>query len=177
MSKTGKNPVAIPQGTTVDLQGNTVNVKGKLGEMKLTLSDKVILSIQDNAVVVRPIDDTKESRTMWGTARSLIQNVVKGVTTGFQIDLEIQGVGYRAALQGKDLVLQLGFSHEVRVTPPEGVTIKVETPTKLSVSGRDKQSVGSVASYIRSFKPPEPYKGKGIRYAGEIVLRKEGKKK
>jgi large subunit ribosomal protein L6 len=177
MSRVGKYPVPVPQGVQVTLQGRTLVAKGKLGELKLPLTDDVEVEIKDSQVAVKPRRDDRRSRTMWGTTRSLVNGMVTGVSTGFTKNMEISGTGYRAAVQGKDLVMNLGFSHEVRYPIPEGIKITCERPTAVRVEGADKQRVGQVAAEIRGFRPPEPYKGKGVRYAGERVRRKEGKKK
>jgi large subunit ribosomal protein L6 len=170
-------PVDIPDGVNVDLQGRVMTAKGKLGELSLTFVDDVEPSLEDNQLWVKPANDSMTARKMWGTYRSLASNVVVGVSEGFTRELEINGVGYRAAVQGKDLVLQLGFSHEVKFPIPEGVKIDCPTQTEITISGADKQEVGSVASKIRSFRPPEPFKGKGVKYKEEQIVRKEGKKK
>lgn len=177
MSRVGKYPVPVPQGVQVALQGRTVVAKGKLGELKLDLTDEVDVEIADNKVAVKPRRDDRRSRTMWGTTRSLINSMVTGVSTGFTKNMEITGTGYRAAVQGKDLVLNLGFSHEIRYPIPAGITIVCERPTAIRVSGADKRQVGQVAAEIRGYRGPEPYKGKGVKYDNEIILRKEGKKK
>ena len=177
MSRIGQNPVIVPSDVNVDIAGQLVTVKGKLGELSLTLVDEVGIEREDDRLVVRPRNDTKRARTMWGTSRSLVQNLVTGVSAGFSINLEIVGVGYRAAIDGKDLVLQLGYSHEIRYPIPDGITIACERPTTIAVSGADRQRVGQAAANIRAYRKPEPYKGKGIRYVDEYILRKEGKKK
>lgn len=177
MSRIGQNPVNVPSGVTVDIAGQLVTAKGKLGELSVTLVDDVEIARDEDALVVKPRGNSKRARTMWGTMRSLVQNVVTGVDEGFTINLEIVGVGYRAAVEGKDLVLQLGYSHEVRFPIPEGITIKCERPTAVAISGANRQQVGQVAANVRSFRKPEPYKGKGVKYANEFILRKEGKKK
>jgi large subunit ribosomal protein L6 len=177
MSRVGKNPVTVPAGVTADLSGRKLTIKGKLGELSLTLSDQVQAKIEGGKVVFAPANDSKQARMMWGTARNLARNMAAGVSRGFQKNLEINGVGYRAAVQGKTLQLQLGYSHDVHYPIPEDVTIKCEKPTSITISGRDKQRVGQVAAEIRAFRPPEPYKGKGIKYDTETILRKEGKKK
>lgn len=177
MSRIGKHPVSVPDGVTVNVSGQNVSAKGKLGELSVVLADEVLAEMAEKEVVVKPRDESKRSRMMWGMSRSLIANIVKGVSEGFTTELEIEGVGYRAAVQGKDLVLTLGFSHEIRYPIPEGITVKCERPTAIAVSGADAQRVGQMAAEIRKFRPPEPYKGKGVRYAGEYVRRKEGKKK
>jgi large subunit ribosomal protein L6 len=177
MSRIGKNPVAVPAGVTVDIAGQQVTAKGKLGESIIVFSNEVEIGREADKVWIKPRSDSQRSRTMWGTARSLIQNMVVGVSQGFTINLEIVGVGYRAAVEGKTLVLQLGYSHEVRYPIPEGIAIRCDRPTVIAVSGADRQRVGQVAAEIRGYRKPEPYKGKGIRYANEYILRKEGKKK
>ncbi|WDR05957.1 50S ribosomal protein L6 [Devosia rhodophyticola] len=177
MSRTGKQPVAPVSGVNVTLNGRNVAVKGPKGELSLELMDIVKVEQTPEGVLVTPANDTREARAAWGTTRALIQNMVTGVSTGFQRKLQIQGVGYRAALQGKDIKLSLGFSHEVIYTAPAGITLAVPAPTEIVISGVDKQSVGQVAANIREFRKPEPYKGKGVRYDGEFVFRKEGKKK
>ena len=177
MSRVGKYPVAIPQGVQVTLQGRTLVAKGKNGELKLPLTDDVDVEVADNQVAVKPRRDDRRSRTMWGTTRSLVNGMVTGVSAGFAKNMEINGTGYRAAVQGKDLVLNLGYSHEVRYPIPEGIKITCDRPTAVRVEGADKQRVGQVAAEIRAFRAPEPYKGKGIKYEGEQILRKEGKKK
>ena len=177
MSRIGLLPVEVPDGVDFQIEGETVKAKGKLGELSLTLSDVVEVAREENLVWVRPVNKSKRARTMWGTTRSLIDNIVKGVSAGFEKKLEITGVGYRAQVQGKDLVLQLGHSHEIRYPIPEGIKIDAPTQTEVIVSGVDNQKVGQVASEIRGFRKPEPYKGKGVRYADEIIVRKEGKKK
>ncbi len=177
MSRVGKYPVPVPAGVQVALQGRTVVAKGKLGELKLPLTDEVDVEIEGSQVAVKPRRDDRRSRTMWGTTRSLINGMCIGVSTGFTKSMEITGTGYRAAVQGKDLVLALGFSHEVRYAIPEGITIVCDRPTAVKVTGADKQRVGQVAAEIRAYRGPEPYKGKGVRYTDEQILRKEGKKK
>lgn len=177
MSRVGKNPVTIPQGVTIDVAGGVATVKGKLGTLKLPISKEVQVAVKDGKVSVTPVDLTKESRIMWGTTRANLRNMVEGVSKGYTKSLEINGVGYRAAVQGKNLQLQMGFSHDVLYPIPEGITIKCEKPTSVQISGFDKQKVGQVAAEIRAVRPPEPYKGKGIKYDTETILRKEGKKK
>lgn len=177
MSRIGQNPVSVPAGVTVDVAGQLVTAKGKLGELSVTLVDDVEISRGDATLVVKPRSDTQRARTMWGTMRSLVQNIVTGVDEGFTTSLEIVGVGYRAAVEGKELVLQLGYSHEIRYPIPDGISIACERPTLVAVTGADRQLVGQVAANIRAFRKPEPYKGKGVRYANEFILRKEGKKK
>lgn len=177
MSRVGKNPVAIPQGVTVDVAGGVATVKGKLGTLKLPISKNVTVSVKDGKVLVEPQGETQQSRIMWGTTRANLRNMVEGVSKGYSKALEINGVGYRAAVQGKNLQLQMGYSHDVLYPIPEGITIKCEKPTAVLISGFDKQKVGQVAAEIRAVRPPEPYKGKGIKYDSEHILRKEGKKK
>ena len=177
MSRMGKKPVVIPEGVDVSIDGNEMKVKGKLGELSMTLSDEVSTKKVENEIVVTPLSNSKFARAMWGTTRSMVINLVKGVTEGFKIDLEINGVGYRAAVQGKEIVLNLGYSHEIRHQIPEGVKATCEKPTALTLEGIDKQLIGELAANIRKYRAPEPYKGKGIKYAGEYILRKEGKKK
>jgi large subunit ribosomal protein L6 len=177
MSRVGKYPVALPQGVTAEVKDQTVAVKGKMGNLALAIPPEVIVQVADGKVSVSMHHDTSRARVLWGTTRNNINNMVKGVTEGFRTVLEIEGVGFKAAMQGKELVLNIGFSHEVRFTSPEGITIKAEKPTVLSITGMDKQRVGQVAAEIRGMKKPEPYKGKGIKYQGERIRRKEGKKK
>ena len=177
MSRVGKHPVPLPQGVTAEVKGHTVAVKGKLGNLSLNFPPEVEVTVDAGKVTVTPVGETQRARMMWGTTRNNINNMIKGVTDGFKVVLEIEGVGFKAAVTGKDLVLQIGFSHEVKFAIPEGITIKAEKPTVLSVTGFDRQKVGQVASEIRSLKKPEPYKGKGIKYQGERIRRKEGKKK
>ncbi|MDP4795726.1 MAG: 50S ribosomal protein L6 [Rhodospirillales bacterium] len=177
MSRIGKYPVTVPNGVTVELNGNLVTAKGKLGELSVTLTSDVKVEQADGAVTVTPLATHKRARQMWGTARSLIDGLVMGVSEGFTRKLEITGVGYRAQVQGRDVVLQLGFSHEVRYPIPEGIKIEAPDQNNLLISGASKQRVGQVAAEIRAYRPPEPYKGKGVRYANEFILRKEGKKK
>ena len=177
MSRTGKKPIALVSGVTVTINDRTVTAKGPKGEQSLTLMDVVNAKQTDGGVVIEPANDTKEARAAWGTTRALINNMVIGVEKGFEKRLAIQGVGYRAAMQGKDLKLSLGFSHEVVFQTPAGITIAAPTQTEVVVTGVDKQQVGQVAADIRGWRPPEPYKGKGVRYVGEFVARKEGKKK
>ncbi len=177
MSRIGKHPVPVPAGVDVQVQGQTVSAKGKLGQLSTTLINEVSAELKDGKVVVLPRGESKRARQNWATARTLVNNLVVGVSQGFTVNLEINGVGYRAAVQGKELVLQLGYSHDVKYPIPEGITIKCEKPTAVSVSGFDKQKVGQVAAEIRAFRKPEPYKGKGIKYETETILRKEGKKK
>jgi large subunit ribosomal protein L6 len=181
MSRIGKNPVPVPEGVTVEVNGQDVKAKGKLGELYLRIHDEVSVALEDgeSGKVVRlaPKTDSRLSKNLWPTSRSLVRNIVEGVSNGYTKTLEISGVGYRANLQGKDLVLSLGYSHEVRYPVPEGITVEVDKQTIVKVSGIDKQKVGKVAADIVSWRPTEPYKGKGVRYQGQQVLRKEGKKK
>ncbi len=177
MSRVGKNPVAVPSGVTVDLKEQDLKVKGPKGEMALAIHPKVSVAVENGAITVAPNAKDLQARALWATMQRRINNMIVGVTQGYSKDLEIEGVGYRCNLQGKELVLQLGFSHDVRYPIPEGITIAVEKQTQIKISGVDKEQVGQVAAEIRSYRPPEPYKGKGVRYAGEYILRKEGKKK
>jgi len=177
MSRIGKKPVALPKGVTATVDGKTVKVKGPKGELKVTLVEEVDATLGDDGITHTPREQIERARPMWGMSRTLVNNLVTGVTQGFTSKLEIQGVGYRAAVQGKNLNLQLGFSHDVAYPIPDGIQITSEKPTMLTVAGIDKQLVGQVAAEIRAFRKPEPYKGKGVRYAGEYVRRKEGKKK
>jgi large subunit ribosomal protein L6 len=177
MSRVGKKPVPIPSGVSASVQGQVVNVKGPKGTLALALHGDVSATVEGNEIRIDPRTDTKRARAMWGTYRSLLANVMTGVTKGFERRLEITGVGYRAALQGKTLQVQLGYSHDIAYAIPEGVTITTPRATEIVVSGIDGQKVGHVAAEIRAFRKPEPYKGKGVKYAGEYILRKEGKKK
>jgi large subunit ribosomal protein L6 len=177
MSRVGKYPVTVPSGVTVEIANRMLKAKGKLGELSLRLSEEVEAKLEDGKVVVTPRSETKRARTLWGTTRALVNNMVGGVSKGFSKTLEINGVGYRAQVQGKNLQLQLGYSHDVIYPIPAGVTIKCEKPTQITISGADRQRVGQVAAEIRAFRKPEPYKGKGIKYDNERILRKEGKKK
>ena len=177
MSRIGKKAVPLPKGVTASVDGQTVKVKGPKGELSVKLVPEVSASVGEHGITVTPDTSKERASQMWGLSRSLVNNLVTGVTTGFTQKLEIQGVGYRAAVQGKNLNLQLGFSHDVAYPIPAGITITSEKPTMISVSGIDKQLVGQVAAEIRGYRPPEPYKGKGVRYEGEYVRRKEGKKK
>ncbi len=177
MSRIGKHPVPVPDGVEVSIAGQTVTAKGKLGQRSLTLSDDVGLSMEDRLVWVKPRDDSRRGRAMWGTSRSLVNNLIVGVAEGYTINLELNGVGYRAAVDAGKLTLQLGFSRDIAYAIPDGIEIACERPTRISVEGAAKQQVGQVASDIRGFRPPEPYKGKGIKYERETILRKEGKTK
>ena len=177
MSRIGKRPVAVPDGVTASVDGQTVKAKGPKGELEFTVGEEVSVSMQDGAVAVEPRNESKDARSKWGMSRTMIANILEGVKDGFERKLEINGVGYRAAMRGKDLQLSLGFSHEVVYVPPEGITIAVPKPTEITISGIDKQVVGETAAKIREYRPPEPYKGKGVKYAEERIVRKEGKKK
>jgi len=175
MSRIGRQPVAIPKGVQVTTQDRSVKVKGPKGELTMDLVSGVTLAVSETEAVVKLERDDRQANAVYGLTRAILANLVRGVGQGFQKSLEIQGTGYRAALDGKKLVLQLGYSHPVEYPVPDGVQIKVDTPTKLTVSGADKQQVGQVAAHIRGFRPPEPYKGKGVRYEGEYIKRKAGK--
>jgi large subunit ribosomal protein L6 len=177
MSRIGKKPVQLPQGVTATVDGQTVTAKGPKGELKFVVNDEVLVKMENGEIAVEPRDQTKVARSKWGMSRTQIVNIVEGVKQGFEKRLEINGVGYRAALQGKNLQLALGFSHDVIYQAPEGITITVPKPTEIVVAGIDKQVVGQVAAEIRKYRGPEPYKGKGVKYAGEKIVRKEGKKK
>jgi large subunit ribosomal protein L6 len=177
MSRVGKKPVAIPSGVTASVEGQTVNLKGPKGALSLALHSDVAATVQGSAVKIDPRAETKRARAMWGTYRSLLANAMTGVTKGFERRLEISGVGYRAAVQGKNLQIQLGYSHDIVYPIPEGITITVPKPTEIVVTGIDGQKVGHVAAEIRAFRKPEPYKGKGVKYSNEYIFRKEGKKK
>lgn len=177
MSRVGKNPVKLVDGVTAEINGQTVKVKGKLGELTMQVHDSVAAKLENGEIVVSPRDDSRETRALWATMRNLIKNMVQGVSAGYTKVLEIQGVGYRANLQGSNLNLQLGFSHDINFPIPDGIKMAVEKQTKITITGIDKQQVGQVAADIYRMKPPEPYKGKGIRYEGQQILRKEGKKK
>jgi large subunit ribosomal protein L6 len=177
MSRIGKKPVAVPKGVTANVEGQTVTAKGPKGQLAVALTDKVAVSMDDGGISVAPRDDSKTARAMWGMSRTLVQNVVTGVTDGFEERLEINGVGYRAQVQGRMLSLALGYSHDVNYPIPEGIDVKTPRPTEIVISGIDRQRVGQVAAEIRRWRPPEPYKGKGVKYATEYIFRKEGKKK
>ena len=177
MSRIGKKAVPIPSGVTANVEGQIVKIKGPKGAMQVVLPDDVIVKMDNGQVRVDPRNETKRARSMWGTSRTLVNNLVTGVTKGYEKKLEITGVGYRAALQGKNLQIALGYSHDVIYPVPEGIAIATPKPTEIVVTGIDKQKVGQVAAEIRAFRPPEPYKGKGVKYAGEFIFRKEGKKK
>jgi large subunit ribosomal protein L6 len=177
MSRIGKHAVVVPSGVSVVITGQDVKVKGKLGELDVVLPGEVEVALDDDKVSVQPRGSEQRARAMWGLSRTLVQNMVKGVSEGFTTRLEISGVGYRAAIDGRLLNLQLGYSHDIKFAIPGDIKIACETPTQITVSGADRQRVGQIAAEIRGFRPPEPYKGKGIRYSDETVLRKEGKKK
>lgn len=177
MSRIGKNPVALPAGVTVEVNGQTVRAKGKLGELSMQLHAEVGAKVEDGKVVVKPLTNSTTAKCVWATTRTLVNNMVKGVSVGYSKKLEIQGVGFRAQMQGQDLVMQLGFSHEVRYPVPSDIKVAVEKQTQLTISGIDKEKVGQIAAEIYGKRPPEPYKGKGIRYEGQYIRRKEGKKK
>ncbi|MBC2776898.1 50S ribosomal protein L6 [Parasphingopyxis marina] len=177
MSRIGKRPVALPDGVTAEISGRDLSVKGPKGTLSMTFVDEVRFSLEDEGILVTPANDTKKARSHWGMQRTLVANLVEGVTEGYTKVLEINGVGYRAQLQGKTLKLQLGFSHDVDYDIPEGIEVKTPDQTTIEISGIDKQKVGQVAAEIRKWRKPEPYKGKGIKYRGEYIFRKEGKKK
>ncbi|PLK25475.1 50S ribosomal protein L6 [Novosphingobium sp. TH158] len=177
MSRIGKRPVAIPSGVTADIADGVLSVKGPKGTLTLTLHDEISYKIEDGSISVQPANDSKSARAFWGMQRTLVDNLVTGVTQGYTKVLEITGVGYRATAQGKNLKLQLGYSHDVDFAVPEGIEIKTPDNTTVEISGIDKQKVGQVAAEIRRWRKPEPYKGKGIKYRGEYIFRKEGKKK
>ena len=177
MSRIGKKPVMIPEGVTATVEGQTVTAKGPKGELNFVVNREVLVKMEDGAIQVDPRDQTKDSRSKWGMSRTMVANILEGVKDGFEKKLEINGVGYRAAMQGNDVQLSLGFSHEVVYKVPEGVTVACTKPTEIVITGIDKQKVGQVAAEIRSYRPPEPYKGKGVKYADETIFRKEGKKK
>jgi large subunit ribosomal protein L6 len=177
MSRIGKNPVAIPDGVRVELNDQTLTVRGSNATLSLVVSNEVTATIGDGNVTVAPKDESKRAQAMWGTTRALINNMVTGIATGFTRNLEINGVGYRASVQGSNLNLQLGYSHDINYPIPPDVKIACERPTMIAITGADRQRVGQVAAEIRAFRPPEPYKGKGIKYSNETIRRKEGKKK
>jgi large subunit ribosomal protein L6 len=177
MSRIGKKPVQVPAGVTANVDGQKVTAKGPKGELFFVANDEVSVKLENNAVVVQPLSETKDARAKWGMSRTMIENIFKGVKDGYERKLEINGVGYRASMQGKNLQLALGFSHDVVYQTPEGITIAVPKPTEIIVSGISKQQVGQVAAEIREYRGPEPYKGKGVKYAEERIVRKEGKKK
>jgi large subunit ribosomal protein L6 len=177
MSRIGKNPVPVPAGVEVSVSGQEVKAKGKLGELSFLANAAVEVKFENGEVSITPRDDSRDARAQWGTARARIANMVSGVSEGFSKELELVGVGYRAALTGSDLQLQLGFSHDVFYPVPAGIKVTCEKPTSIKLEGADKQVIGQMAAEIRAYRPPEPYKGKGIRYVGEYIARKEGKKK
>jgi large subunit ribosomal protein L6 len=177
MSRIGRKAVAVPSGVTANVEGQTVKVKGPKGTLQVVLPDDVSAKLENGGVKVDPRNDTKRARSMWGTSRTLVSNLMTGVTKGFERKLEITGVGFRAAMQGKNLQLALGYSHDVNYPVPEGIAIATPKPTEIVITGIDKQKVGQVAAEIRAFRSPEPYKGKGVKYEGEYIFRKEGKKK
>jgi large subunit ribosomal protein L6 len=177
MSRVGKRPVPVPSGVTATVEGQTVKMKGPKGALQFIVHDDVAVKLDNGAIKVDPRFETKRARSLYGTARAQVANLVEGVTKGFEKKLEITGVGYRAAVQGKNLQLALGYSHDVVYAIPEGIAIVTPKPTEIVITGNDIQRVGQVAAEIRSYRPPEPYKGKGVKYAGEFIFRKEGKKK
>jgi large subunit ribosomal protein L6 len=177
MSRIGKRPVAVPSGITANVAGQTVKVKGPKGTLEVVLHDDVSVALDGDRIKIDPRNETKRARAQWGTSRTLVANLIAGVTKGFEQRLEINGVGYRAAVQGKNLQLALGYSHDVVYPIPEGITIATPKPVEIVISGIDRQKVGQVAAEIREFRPPEPYKGKGVKYANERIFHKEGKKK
>jgi large subunit ribosomal protein L6 len=177
MSRIGKKAVAVPSGVTANVEGQTVKLKGPKGALQVMLHDDVAVKVEGASVKIDPRSETKRARSLWGTSRTLVANIITGVTKGFERRLEVSGVGYRAAVQGKNLQLALGYSHDIVYPIPEGITIATPKPTEIVITGIDKQKVGQVAAEIRNFRPPEPYKGKGVKYAGEYIFRKEGKKK
>ncbi|MBA5777926.1 50S ribosomal protein L6 [Stappia sp. F7233] len=177
MSRIGKKPVPVPSGVTATINGQTVEVKGPKGTLSFVLNDLVLAEKTDDGIKIDPRDESKRARSMWGMSRTMVANLIHGVSSGFEKKLEITGVGYRAQVQGQNLQLALGFSHDVLYPIPSGIQIQCPKPTEILISGIDKQQVGQIAAEIREFRPPEPYKGKGVRYAGEYIARKEGKKK
>ena len=177
MSRIGKKAVAVPSGVTANVEGQTVKLKGPKGALQVVLHDDVAVKVEGASVKIDPRSETKRARSLWGTSRTLVANIITGVTKGFERRLEVSGVGYRATMQGKNLQLALGYSHDIVYPIPEGITIATPKPTEIVITGIDKQKVGQVAAEIRNFRPPEPYKGKGVKYAGEYIFRKEGKKK
>ena len=177
MSRIGKKPVAVPSGITANVEGQTVKIKGPKGALQVVLHDDVSVKLDGGQIKVDPRFETKRARSQWGTSRTLIANLIAGVTKGFEQRLEINGVGYRASVQGKNLQIALGYSHDIVYPIPEGITIATPRPVEIVITGSDRQQVGQVAAEIRDYRPPEPYKGKGIKYAGERIFRKEGKKK
>jgi large subunit ribosomal protein L6 len=177
MSRIGKRAIAVPSGVTANVEGQTVKVKGPKGALQVALHDDVVAKLDGGQIKVEPRAETKRARAQWGTSRTLIANLISGVTKGFEQRLEINGVGYRAAVQGKNLQIALGYSHDIVYPIPEGITIATPRPIEIVITGSDRQKVGQVAAEIRDYRPPEPYKGKGIKYADERIFRKEGKKK
>ena len=177
MSRIGKKPIPVPQGATATVDGQTVRFKGPKGELFFTVPEDIEVKLESGEIKVDPREKTQRARSMWGLSRTMVQNLATGVTSGFERKLEIEGVGYRASVQGKNLVLALGYSHDVTYEIPQGVTITTPKPTEILITGSNKQQVDQVAAEIREWRPPEPYKGKGVRYAGEFIFRKEGKKK
>ncbi len=177
MSRVGKKPVVVPSGVSANVQGKTISVKGPKGTLSLVVHDRVKVAMDKGEIKVDPADESKEARALWGTTRANLNNIVTGVTQGFERKLEITGVGYRAAVQGKNLQLALGYSHDVVYAIPEGIAVATPKPTEIVVTGIDRKKVGQVAAEIRAYRPPEPYKGKGVKYANEFIFRKEGKKK
>ena len=177
MSRIGKKPIPVPAGVTAKVDGQLVQVKGAKGQLEFLAPDDVSIVYQDNQIKVDPRDESKRARALWGTARARVNNLIVGVTAGFEKKLEITGVGYRAAVAGKNLQLALGYSHDVNYPIPTGITITTPKPTEITIAGIDKQQVGQIAAEIRAFRGPEPYKGKGVKYVGEFIFRKEGKKK
>lgn len=177
MSRIGKKPIAMPSGVSATTEGQTLSIKGPKGTLSLQMLDEVAYDIAEGGITIQPANDSKRARSFWGMQRSMVQNLVTGVSEGFTKTLEISGVGYRAAMQGKNLRLQLGYSHDVNIAVPDGIDIKTPDATTVEVSGIDRQQVGQVAAEIRRWRKPEPYKGKGIKYRGEFIFRKEGKKK
>ena len=177
MSRIGKKEITVPSGVTLTVDGQTVKAKGPKGELEFSLPKAVVPALDGDTFTVTPVEGADKANAMWGMSRTMVDNMIQGVTEGFKKDLELRGVGYRAQMKGNTLVMQLGYSHDVEYPAPDGITIAVGKPTEVSVSGIDKQKVGQVAAEIRSFRKPEPYKGKGVRYVGEYVRQKEGKKK
>lgn len=177
MSRIGKRPIPVPDKVTATVDGQHVSVKGPKGELAATLVDDVLVKLEDGAIEVQPRDESKRARSMWGMSRTIVNNLVTGVTDGFTRKLEINGVGYRAQMQGKNIQLQLGLSHDVVYQVPDGIEVKCPKPTEIEISGIEKQRVGQVAAELRGLRPPEPYKGKGVKYAEERIIMKEGKKK
>ncbi|WP_306120245.1 MULTISPECIES: 50S ribosomal protein L6 [unclassified Roseitalea] len=177
MSRIGKKPVAVPDGVTASVDGQTIRAKGPKGELSYVVNDEVLVAMDDDGITVTPRDNSKDARAKWGMSRTMIANIVNGVKDGFERKLEISGVGYRAAMQGSKLQLALGYSHDVIYELPEGITAATPKPTEIVLTGIDKQRLGQAAAEIRKFRPPEPYKGKGVKYAEETIVRKEGKKK